>query len=161
MIVPPLGSPRPSRPVVSQNVSMRDLPATVVDLLNLEAGAPFPGTSLARLWENAPMAATIDSPVFPSSPAVSEVVPTNPLDPDPAKMLEERRAWASLAEGDLIYIRVRYGDVDREELYNLRDDVRQSRNLADDPAHRSVLERMRAKLDGVTGGPLTPQQFRI
>ena len=51
VIVPPPGSPRPSRPVVSENVSVRDLPATVVDLLDLEAGAPFPGQSLARLWE--------------------------------------------------------------------------------------------------------------
>ena len=51
VIVPPLRSPRPSRPVVSENVSVRDLPATVVDLLVFETGAPFPGESLARLWD--------------------------------------------------------------------------------------------------------------
>jgi hypothetical protein len=94
-------------------------------------------------------------------PALSEVVPTDPVDADPAKLLENRRAWASLAEGDSIYIRIHHGDFDREELFDLREDARQSRNLALDPARQSVLERMRAMLDQMIAGPLTPQRFPL
>jgi len=43
VIIPPLRSPRPSRPVVSQTVSVRDLPATVVDLLESRGRRPVPG----------------------------------------------------------------------------------------------------------------------
>ena len=45
-----LPSARPCRSVVRETVSLRDLPATIVDLAGLAAGAPFPGRSLARLW---------------------------------------------------------------------------------------------------------------
>ena len=46
LIVPPARSRSPG--VVSETVSLRDLPATIVDLVGLEAGSPFPGPSLAR-----------------------------------------------------------------------------------------------------------------
>ena len=161
VIVPPSGGQRPARPVIPETVSLRDLPATVVDLLDLEAGAPFPGESLARLWEGPQSAARVDHPVSPTSPALSEVVPTDPFDADPAKLLEDRRAWASLAEGDSIYIQVRQGDSQREELFDLREDARQSRNLAKDPARQSDLERMRATLDQMIAGPLTLQRFSL
>jgi hypothetical protein len=61
----------------------------------------------------------------------------------------------------LIYIRIRQGDVDWEGLFDLREDARQSRNLAEDPARQSVLQRMRATLDQMTAGPLTLQRFRL
>ncbi len=159
VIVPPSRSPRPPRPVISETVSVRDLPATVVDLLDIEAGNPFPGESLARLWErdNAPAAATIDPPVSPPSPALSEVVPTNPLDPDPARLLENRQVWASLAAGDWSYIR-REDDV-REELYNVREDPKELHNLAADPAMQPRLEQMRTTLHQLTAGPLTRERL--
>ena len=51
VIVPPTGgglaSASPPPRVVPETVSLRDLPATVVDLLDLEADAPFLGASLA------------------------------------------------------------------------------------------------------------------
>ncbi len=53
----PAGDPLPARPagqVVYSPVSLRDLPATVVDLLGLSAGSPFPGRSLAAYWESGP-----------------------------------------------------------------------------------------------------------
>ena len=50
LILPPAGD-QPGR-VVRDTVSLRDLPATVVDLVGLKTGAPFPGRSLSRLWEN-------------------------------------------------------------------------------------------------------------
>ena len=43
-------SPRQDRPVnVGETISLRDLPATIVDLAG-HGTAPFPGRSLARLW---------------------------------------------------------------------------------------------------------------
>jgi arylsulfatase A-like enzyme len=50
-------------------VSLRDLPATVVDQLGLSAGSPFPGHSLAAFWSSAPGKVPPES-----SPALSELV---------------------------------------------------------------------------------------
>jgi arylsulfatase A-like enzyme len=161
VIVPPSTSPRVARPVIPEIVSLRDLPATVVDLLDFEDGAPFPGKSLARLWEGPTSPGGSDRTASPTSPALSEVVPTNPLEPDPTKMLDNRRVWASLAEGDLTYIRVSHGGGAQEGLYDLREDPRQSRNLSEEPGRQSVLQRMRTALDRLTGGPLTLQRFRL
>ena len=35
---------------MSETVSLRNLPATIVDLVGLEANSSFPGPSLADLW---------------------------------------------------------------------------------------------------------------
>jgi arylsulfatase A-like enzyme len=48
LIVMPSGPRSPG--VVRETVSLRDLPATIVDLVDLAAGARFPGRSLARFW---------------------------------------------------------------------------------------------------------------
>ena len=48
VIVDPKGVP--ANRVVAEPVSLRDVPATVVDLLGLGRDAPFPGRSLARFW---------------------------------------------------------------------------------------------------------------
>jgi arylsulfatase A-like enzyme len=40
----------PAGRAIAAPVSLRDIPATVVDLLGLDRGAPFPGRSLARFW---------------------------------------------------------------------------------------------------------------
>ena len=42
----------PSGRIVPTPVSLRDLPATVVDLLGLASESPFPGRSLARHWSS-------------------------------------------------------------------------------------------------------------
>ena len=44
----------PAGQVVDSPVSLRDLPATVVDQLGLSASSPFPGHSLAAHWRTAP-----------------------------------------------------------------------------------------------------------
>ena len=48
LIVPPSGLQ--SSVVVDETVSLRDLPATIVDLVGQGNGSPFPGDSLARFW---------------------------------------------------------------------------------------------------------------
>jgi arylsulfatase A-like enzyme len=154
VIVPPSASPRPLRPVVPETVSLRDLPATVVDLLGLTPGSPFPGVSLAPLWARS-SSEIVAEPNGPG-PALSEVVPIDPVDPESAELLERRRAWASLADGDWIYIRREGGD---PELFDLRADGRQRHNRAADPAVQPVTERMRRTLDKMTAGPLTHERF--
>ncbi len=76
LILPPAGSPSPPKRVVTETVSLRDLPATVIDLLNLQPEAPFPGQSLVRFWRSPSAEATPDSPT--AEPALSEVVLTDP-----------------------------------------------------------------------------------
>jgi arylsulfatase A-like enzyme len=44
----------PKARVVAEPVSLCDLPATIVDQLGLAAGSPFPGHSLAALWQSTP-----------------------------------------------------------------------------------------------------------
>ena len=154
VIVPPGGGT--ARRVVDETVSLRDLAATIVDVVGLEAASPFPGHSLARYWEG-------PSPVVmprhgSSDPALAEVVPDDPRERDAWGV--PRRLWplGALREGEWSYIR-REGEV-REELFHLRGDAQEQRNLAGDPAARPTLERMRAALARLTAGPLLPQRFR-
>ena len=49
VIVDPKGVP--AGRAVAEPVSLRDVPATVLDLLGLGRGAAFPGRSLARFWD--------------------------------------------------------------------------------------------------------------
>ena len=164
VIVPPAGGGRgggsPTPRVVPETVSLRDLPATVVDLLDLEADAPFLGASLARLWGHPDPGESIDPAASKPSPALSEVVPTNTLSPPSESLLQERSVWASLAEGDSVYIRASYRGNLLEELFDLHADPRELRNLAEVAAQKPLLERMRATLDRLTAGPLTVQRFR-
>jgi arylsulfatase A-like enzyme len=161
VIVPPAAGSQPALKVVPEIVSLRDLPATIVDLLNLPSGAPFPGASLATLWGRSRSAVGVGSLDSTPSPALSEVVPTDPFDPNPAMVLQNRRAWASLVEGDSVYVRIRQGDMDHEELFDLREDARQSHNVAADPTRRPIIERMQSTLEQLTGGPLNPQRFAL
>ncbi len=150
VIVPPGGLA--SKRAVTEPVSLRDLATTIVDVLDLESGSPFPGRSLARFWNG-----TSPSPSAPTDRALAEVVPIDPLHPDPLEMA--RRHWpiAAVVEGPWSYIR-READ-GHEELFHLRQDVGESHNLAGSPAARADLDRMRGSLRGLTAGPLTPERF--
>jgi arylsulfatase A-like enzyme len=153
MIIPPSG--QPSARVVAETVSLRDVPATVVDLLDLEAGSPFPGNSLTRFWDRSSSEVAIHraSP----GPALSELVPLDPFDAAPEHVGKLRWPLAALTEGDWTYIR-REEDF-REELFRLGDDAGESLNLADVPALQSTLQHMRGTLNQLTAGPLTPRRF--
>jgi arylsulfatase A-like enzyme len=153
VIIPP--SQPPSKRVVTEAVSLRDLPATIVDIVGAQSGSPFPGTSLARFWKGPSPPSHADS--AHSEQALSEVVPLDPLDPDPPRDRERRWPLAALTEGGWTYIR-REGQV-REELFHLRDDPGESHNLAGEPAMNPILERMRKALQQWTAGPLTPERF--
>jgi arylsulfatase A-like enzyme len=154
VIIPPGKCPSPR--VVAEPVSLRNLAATIFDVAGLQDSSPFPGESLAKFASGSPRPP--GAGVVTSGPALSEVIPNRPYDEDPSHWLSRTR-WPSsaLADGQWTYIR-REGDV-REELFRIRDDAQEQQNLAGDPAMQPILRRMRAELDRLTGGPLTPDRF--
>jgi arylsulfatase A-like enzyme len=105
----------PAGKLVNSPVSLRDLPATVVDRLDLSAGSPFPGRSLAVHWGLPPGQ---PSPEM-TTPAFSERAV--------ATAIEARRRFIggsptfemSLVARDHHYVRNAIGG---EELYNLTRD---------------------------------------
>jgi arylsulfatase A-like enzyme len=135
------------RPVIaSETISLRDLPATIVDLTGQGAGSPFPGRSLARLWRDP----RPEGPPPDGGGAISEPASPNPYDPNQGRSPAHRGALASLAEGDYVYIR-NEGD-GSEELFNERQDPNESDNRARFEAMQGVKERLRARLDRIRAG---------
>ena len=139
LLLAPSGS-RQAR-VVSDAVSLRDLPATVLELVGRHSGSPFPGRSLSSLWRDGSTdrtGETADGVVFSELP-----VPT-PSDPSHGRSPARRGPLVSLAEGEFVYIR---NDGDgTEELYNVRDDPRELTNRALSIPIKPVLERFRARM---------------
>ena len=153
LIVPPGGNATPK--VIKETVSLRDLAATIVDVLGLEPGSPLPGTSLARYWRE-------PSPTAPSAnasaePALSEVVPGLAINVDAYGLPQKTWPLGALDDGDWSYIRSEGST--HEELFHLSKDVQEQRNLARDPAARPILDRMRQTLGRLTEGPLMPDRF--
>ena len=78
--------------VVADPVSLRDLPATVVDQLGLTAGSPFPGHSLSTLWQSLPGRSAAET-----SPAFSELAHPIAFEPQDASALRAAvsrcRSW--------------------------------------------------------------------
>ena len=99
--------------VVTETVSLRHLPATIVDVLGFKDGSPFPGDSLARFWKRR---STPPDDVASLDQALSEVVPLDGHNADSSQFFKARWPMAAVTEGDWTYIR-RAGE-DREELYS-------------------------------------------
>ena len=119
LILPPCRSPAPARRVVSEFVSLRDLPATTVDILGLSENAPFPGRSLVPLWGGAPQR-------FATSPAYSEVARQTSVPPNPVVPASVAPLTSVTAQGKE-YIRAGDG---RETLFDLGADPDESTNIA-------------------------------
>ena len=120
--------------VVTTPVSLRSIPATVVDALGLAEGSPFPGRSLLA-------AAAERDPILSELNAVSRAL-----------------AWAPIAKGDmrsLIYGPYHYiRDGDRtEQLFDVEHDPNETSDLARGSAARRVLEHLRATLDSMLAAP--------
>ena len=120
---------------VSQPVSLRDLPATIADLVGLRQNNAFPGRSLERSWRRGP-----ESRPSLAEPALSEIT-----------RCEVEQGWYPIAAGDmqsLVVGRLHYirrGD-GREELYDIVSDARETEDLAERDDGRRVLPRLRAAL---------------
>jgi arylsulfatase A-like enzyme len=122
-------------------VSIRDVPATIMDLLGLDGVRDLGGQSLRRHWSSdgeEPLGAvTLDDS---SSPIFSQV---NGVTGQPD--------WFPVSKGDMksvVYRGMRYirnGD-GTEELYEYREDANETRDLAGEPRYQSVLDVARTLL---------------
>jgi arylsulfatase A-like enzyme len=150
LIVPPAVGLAPA--VVRQPVSLRDLPATVIDLLGLGRESPFPGRSLATLWRDRPatfLAAAEEG-------VLSELKEPNPYNPNHGRSPAYAGSLISLTDGDFVYIRNEKDGTER--LFNERDDPRQLTDRAKGEAYRPVLDRFRAQADRIK--PRRPERAR-
>jgi arylsulfatase A-like enzyme len=153
LVVPPGGGAR--KQVIKDPVSLRDLAATIVDVIGLESGSPFAGVSMGRLWQQPSEVSPVPSPSL--SPSLAEVVPNDPQDRNSWGIPRPLPPLGAVKEKDWSYIR-QNGD-GREELFHLQQDPKERHNLAADSAARATLERMRESLGRLTAGPLTHRRF--
>jgi arylsulfatase A-like enzyme len=107
--------------VVADPVSLRDLPATVVDQLCRTAGSPFPGHSLSTLWRSIPGPSAAET-----SPAFSELAHPIAFEPQDANALSRRGVQMSLVASKRHYIRDGSG---AERIYDLTIDPYEMNNL--------------------------------
>jgi arylsulfatase A-like enzyme len=137
----------PAGRVVESPVTLRDLPATVVDLLGVSAASPFPGRSLSAYWKLAPGLA----PPGITSPAFSEQANSIAFEIQPGHDRGHSGFEMSLAALGRHFIRDGIGN---EKLYDLKADPFEQMNLT---AHVSgsdetaVFRRM--LLDVLTDNP--------
>ena len=146
LIVIPPGRTRVATPlVVSDPVSLRDIPATVVDLLKLDLKQPFPGTSLAAHW---------DGTTTLTDPPLSVVEQQHRFPPSPHIPASLGPLW-SLAQAGMTYIRQSDGT---EQLYNHATDPLEIWNLAVLPEQAANLARFRASLRRLLQDPAPRQE---
>ena len=127
--------------VVRETVSLRDLPATIVDALGLGRGSPFPGKSLARFRRNAP-SGNADL-TRETDPVVSELRDPNPATHERERSPASRGPLISLADDKFVYIRnERDGS---EQLFDERGSS-ESSDWSKDESMRPVLEDFRQRL---------------
>jgi arylsulfatase A-like enzyme len=129
----------PAGMVVSEPVSLRNLPATIVDVIGARSGSPFPGRSLAATWRE-PAADHGRS----CSTAFSEL--DAPIDNSGRAPLSGASLGSmhSVAFGSHVYIRHGGGD---EELFDLASDPAESRDLTSSSKATPILDRCRLILD--------------
>jgi arylsulfatase A-like enzyme len=130
--------------VVRDTVSLRHLPATIVDLVGLGAKSPFPGRSLARLWRDPARAATPGDPDLADA-VISELAEPSPTNPSLGRSPATRGPLISIAEENYVYIR-NEGD-GTEELFNERLDPAELVNLIDSEAKQPLILRLRQSVD--------------
>jgi arylsulfatase A-like enzyme len=138
----------PAGRTVSEPVSLRDLPATVMDMIGDDRG-DFPGRSLASCWRSPPSA---EPP--PLAGTRSEVYIPDPIGPERGRGPAQREYTVSLMSGDLHYV-VDVRGV--EELYDLARDPRELRNLKNRPNRSDDLQRFRDSLLRVLPDSSVPQ----
>ncbi len=132
-------SPRaPAGRVVRSPVSLRDVPATVVDLLGLSAGSPFPGRSLAAYWGLPPGQ---ESEL--TTPALTEQADATALENQPQRGREHPGFQMSLVTSDHHYIRNGMG---KEQLYNLWRDPNERVDLMVSTSDHQQVEVFRKRL---------------
>jgi arylsulfatase A-like enzyme len=123
---------------VTAPVSLRDVPATIIDLAGAGTIAPFPGRSLAEHWM--PRAGTGDPH---TTPAYSEVDIPVVIGPERGTGPPQRGFTVSLVDANLHYLLDVNGT---EELYDLVADPDERRNIKNDRGQGAALARFRSIL---------------
>jgi arylsulfatase A-like enzyme len=155
LIIPPGGNA--SKRVVKEAVSLRDLAATVIDVAGQAAGSAFPGNSLVRFWDESTPTPLLER--ARAELALAEVVPNSNAPNNRDAYGLPKPTWPLGAMKDAVWSYIRREGEIREELFDLRDDANEQRDLAGDPAAQTRLQQMRAALDRLTEGPLSRQRF--
>lgn len=114
-----------ARTVVDQPVGLRDLPATLMDLLGMGGSSPIPGNSWSGHLSGT--AATPDSRVLLS-----------------ANSSAGRRR--SIVRGRFHYLIERIGDEQTEKLYDILADPLSQIDLARDTLHAAILDSLRSDM---------------
>ena len=125
--------------VVDEPVSLRDLPATVVDQLGLSAGSPFPGHSLAALWRSSPPGQSLPL----TSPAFSEMAQASAFLNQRDGNRSLRGLQMSLVTSGWHYLRDGTG---AEQLYDLSRDPFETINLIGPTEGNPVVRVFRKRL---------------
>jgi arylsulfatase A-like enzyme len=120
---------------VAGAVSLRDLPATIVDLLNFTGVSPFPGHSLARCWA-ANNADTVSDEEFLLTETSDELSRT---------AASETHARALLKAGK-VYIRNKDGS---EEFYDQITDPAEVHNLSKSNEAAGLLAHFRDEMKAI------------
>lgn len=130
------GSPEPGGLRVPAPVSIRDVPATILDLVGgSDGGRGFPGRSLARFWDG-------EDRARPGRDTILAEVTRAPRNP-PAYPVSAGDMHSVVLGG---YRYIRNGD-GSAELYDFARDTAEAEDLSGDPAHRATLAEMRAALE--------------
>lgn len=121
-------------------VSLRDIPATVTDILGLPARDRFPGISLLRYATGTATEADI------GEPRMAHLRPNKVWPPSLLDWAKRKSHIFSLASGSLHYLVNASGE---EELYDFVRDPWETDDLTGDSAATPALERFRAALDSM------------
>ncbi len=124
---------RPVRNVIPETVSLLNLPATIVDLVELEQDTPFTGCSLARTWDSSGLAG------YTPGSAVSELASPNPTNPNQGRSPARYGHLVALTNERYTYIR----SDKTEELYDVASDLTEKNDLARNASMKPVLGRFR------------------
>ncbi len=139
LVIPPSRSS--TAKTVNEPVSLREIPATVAEWVNLGPRNPFPGRSLTRFLGDGTERLPETSPVLCE------------LQHNVAFSRTDFCPVSSLVSQDRVYIR---SDDGREELYDLLHDPLESVDIANYPQSRPVIDWFRAELSRLLRGVTTP-----
>jgi arylsulfatase A-like enzyme len=129
---------------VSEAVSLRAIPATVMNVLGLDSQSPFPGPPLSQYWTGT---STQDS-----NRAFSEAL--KGIVQDPAYPLGRRSIVKSISTSESHLIVYEDG---RVELFRLDRDPMETNNLADSPESQDVIEELGSGLEKL----MSPSDWKI
>ena len=136
----------PAGRVVHAPVTLRDLPATILDLAGLADPPALPGTSLARYWRD---------------PDGGAAAPDALLLAEASQRVFGVHPWYPLSKGDMQsligggYHYIKNGD-GSEELYDFQNDAAEERNLADTDVGRRIIAQRRESLTAMLAASPQP-----